>query len=116
MTTTQTQSNGRLLAALNTMNEQIAAGVPEVLAELLFSAEQAVEDADRQLAQAARKVQDRAASVLSAVEKGHHVNSLGELQQAGPDLDRACALRQAAVENRNRLVGAIRRSQEAVQA
>lgn len=46
----------------------------------------------------ARRVVERAERATRAVQNGLHVNSHGELQQSAVDFDRACALREAALD------------------
>lgn len=50
------------------------------------------------LVKMADSLRDELDRVRKAVQAGHHVNGLGELQSRGPRFDQLCALREQAVE------------------
>lgn len=57
---------------------------------VLINAAQAVSDAEVALQSAAKRVRERAESIEADLDRGRSVNSLGELQGAGPTLDVCC--------------------------
>ena len=66
---------------------------------VLINAAQAVSDAEVALQAAAKRVRERAESIEADLDRGRSVNSLGELQGAGPTLDVCCGRLELAVQN-----------------
>ena len=83
--------------------EMVGRGVPERMVELLLSTEQTLADAEERLMDLADTIERRLDTVRNRIAEGHHVNSLGELQSAGLNFDQQCSVRQALVEQRNRI-------------
>lgn len=61
------------------------------LALVLIDAHADLESAQRRLTEAARRVQNVGADVAAKLASGSTLNSLGELQMAGPQMDLLCA-------------------------
>lgn len=60
----------------------------------------------------AEQIARSAARTAEAVAAGRHTNSLGEIQSAGPELDRLCAIRAERYSALRRIEWALRRCQE----
>lgn len=66
---------------------------------LLSEAQRRFENANEDLLRQADEVSRRVDQAKASVTAGHHVNSIGELQSAGPRFDQLCAVRQERLEN-----------------
>lgn len=73
-----------------------SAGVPDGLAAVWFDAAQRKSDLEDQIRSVAATITSRIASTLTRLDGDFHVNDSGEIQSAGPEFDRLCALRQQA--------------------
>ena len=58
---------------------------------------------ERELRSKAESMIRRMQGVLAALDDDRHLNSLGEVQGLGPDIDRLCALRAQQIETIKRL-------------
>ena len=75
----------------------------EALQLVLDSARRDVERVEKELAHSARRLEADMRTLLERLDEDRAVNGLGEVQGRGFDVDRLCALRQAKLEEVQRL-------------
>lgn len=86
------------------------AGVPLHLAYLAAESIREAHQADEEVLRYAAQVRDIAERAERDARSGRGVNDLGVLQSTGTYLDRACALRQAAINKRTAVLWSVARA------
>lgn len=68
------------------------------LSIMILNAIWALDSTAQNLCNAGQRLSEQMASMIDTVNKGQHVNSLGEVQSRGMDVDRYCALMEERTE------------------
>jgi hypothetical protein len=83
---------------------------------ILFDARADLKSTEDSLRRAAAQLARRAERVIELLDAGYHVNELGEIQHAGVEVDRYCALREERLQGLRRLEWAAERTAERAEA
>jgi hypothetical protein len=86
---------------------------PSPLEIILTDARNDLLSAEDSLRRAAERLARRAERIGELLDAGYHVNELGEIQHAGAEVDRYCALREERIAGIRRLEWAAQKAAEA---
>jgi hypothetical protein len=90
---------GRPARPSSLASELVVLGVRSDLANVIGDAVRRLRSLEDDLENAARSLAERMDRLVDTIHAGYHVNELGEVQGRGGEVDRLCALRQAAIDN-----------------
>jgi hypothetical protein len=98
------QIKDRFSSLMNLRTELIDEhGVDRKLTDLVLNSITDLDEAGEELHSLAGWLQDKATSIIGSIIDGKTLNSLGELQARGSEIDQLCRLRQTRIESVKRI-------------